>query len=171
MAPFILNIAKDFLGRWIAKLGDLQLFRQPFQGCRLCLLYADDVLIFLQAEEQQLRLLKMIFLLFQRLSGLKLNLQKSMLLVTADRFNLVYELATIMQCQASKFPILHLGLPLSDKMLSKEAYNNILNREENRLVGRKVDLLSIGGRLVLLNSMITAQPACYLSAFFFQSWS
>jgi Reverse transcriptase (RNA-dependent DNA polymerase) len=55
MSPFIFNIAIDFLARCITQLSRLQLFKQPFQGCRPCLLYADDVLIFLEAEAQKSR--------------------------------------------------------------------------------------------------------------------
>jgi Reverse transcriptase (RNA-dependent DNA polymerase) len=170
MAPFIFNIAIYFLARWIARLSNLQLFKQPFQGCRSCLLYADDVLIFLRAQEQQLKLLKMIFLIFQSMSGLKLNAQKSMMLVTVDRTDKVNGLAAIMQCQASKFPIMHLGLPLSDKKLPKDAYNKIFNNEERRLAGWKADLLSIGGRLVLLNSILTTQLAYFMSVFVLPKW-
>jgi Reverse transcriptase (RNA-dependent DNA polymerase) len=74
MSPFIFNIAIDFLARWIGQLGQLQMFKQPFHGCRLCLLYANDVLIFLQDNSQQIMLLKCVFSQFQRISGLKLNL-------------------------------------------------------------------------------------------------
>jgi Reverse transcriptase (RNA-dependent DNA polymerase) len=84
MSPFIFNIAIDSLARWIQKLDQQELLRQPFQGCRLCLLYTDDVLIFLRANNQQIMLLKCVFGLFQSLSGLKLNLKKSKLLVTID---------------------------------------------------------------------------------------
>jgi hypothetical protein len=50
MSLFIFNITIYFLARWIQKLGHQQMLRQSFQGCRLCLPYVDDVLIFLQAN-------------------------------------------------------------------------------------------------------------------------
>jgi hypothetical protein len=46
----------DFLARWIAKLQQLQLLREPMQRCRMYILYADDALIFLQPSEQQVKL-------------------------------------------------------------------------------------------------------------------
>jgi hypothetical protein len=133
-------------------------------------MYADDVLVFLRAEEQQGRLLKLTFNLFQRLLGLKLNLHKSELLITADGYVRAQELAAIMQCQASRFPIMHLGLPLSDNKLPRESYYPLVHREERILSGWKADMLSIGGRLILLNSVLTAQPAYYMSALILPKW-
>jgi Reverse transcriptase (RNA-dependent DNA polymerase) len=170
MSPFIFNITIDFLARWIGQLGQLQMLKQPFDRCRLCLLYADDVLIFLQANSQQIMLLKCIFNQFQRISGLKLNLEKSELLVTTDRQGKTHRLAALMHCQASQFPITHLGLPLSDKRLPRESFYRLIHQEEKRLSGWKADTLSIGGRLVLLNSVLSSQPIYYMSVFFLPKW-
>jgi Reverse transcriptase (RNA-dependent DNA polymerase) len=40
--------------RWISKLNELQLLTAPFQGCRTCLLYADDTLIFFSPQQQKI---------------------------------------------------------------------------------------------------------------------
>jgi hypothetical protein len=128
------------------------------------LLYADDVLIFLKAE--QVRLLKIVFNQFQGLSGLKLNFQKSEILVTSDYQSKTQALASLMECQASQFPISHLGLPLSDKKLPKEFYYGLIHQEEKRLAGWKAETLSIGGRLVLLNSVLSSKPLYFMSVFF-----
>jgi Reverse transcriptase (RNA-dependent DNA polymerase) len=84
MSPYIFNIVIDFLARWISLMEKVRLLHAPFQNCRMCLLYADDALVFLQPQEQQLRLFKVIMQLFHQLSGLKVNLQKSAILVTLD---------------------------------------------------------------------------------------
>jgi hypothetical protein len=54
--------------------------KSPFQGCRNCLLYVDDIL--LKPEDNQMRILKLILHIFEQLSRLKVNLLKSELIVT-----------------------------------------------------------------------------------------
>jgi hypothetical protein len=104
----------------------------------------------------------MVFHIFHKLSGLKVNLHKSELLVTADQEGKAQYLAAIVHCKASTLPITYLGIPLSDRKLSKESCFNLIHQEEQRLSGWKDDLLSIGGRLVLLNSLLTAKPLYYM---------
>jgi hypothetical protein len=137
----------------------------------MCLLYVDDALILLQSTTQQIAMLKMVFHIFHKLSGLKVNLHKSELLVTADQEGKAQYLAAIVvHCKMSNFSITYLDLPLSDRKLPKESYFNLIHQEEQKLSGWKADLLSIGGRLVLLNSVLTAKPLYYMSAFILPRW-
>jgi Reverse transcriptase (RNA-dependent DNA polymerase) len=78
------NIAIDFLARWVTRLTDLQLIRASFPRCQNILLYADDTIIFLKAHRQQISVMKIILHAYARLSGLKINLQKSELLLIAS---------------------------------------------------------------------------------------
>jgi hypothetical protein len=136
----------------------------------MCLLYADDALVFLQPQEQQLRLFKVIMQLFHQLSGLKVNLQKSVILVTLDHPQEAQRLAAILQCTAAVFPITYLGLPLSNKSLRKRDYLSLIQQEERRLSGWKAEMLSPRGRLTLLNSVLTTLPIYYMSAFLLPKW-
>jgi hypothetical protein len=77
------------------------------------------------------------------------------------------ELAAILSCTTATFPIIYLGLPLTDKRLPQSAYIPLLQQEEKRLSGWRAELLSVGGRLTLLNSVLTAQPIYYMSTFLF----
>jgi hypothetical protein len=61
----------------------------------------------------------MVLSIFQRLSGLQVNLRKSEILVTSENGNKASALAAILGCKASNFPITYLGLPLSDKRLTR----------------------------------------------------
>jgi hypothetical protein len=111
-----------------------------------------------------------VLLIFQKILGLKINLQKSELLVTTDNNSRAQELANILCCKASTFPITYLGLPLSDMMLTRSAYLPLIQQEERRLPGWRSHMLSIGGRLTLLNSILTAQPVYYMSVFLLPKW-
>jgi hypothetical protein len=106
--------------------------------------------------------------LFHQLSGLKVNLQKY-----AATFPIikVQRLATILQCTTATFPIIYLGLPLSNKRLQKRDYLPLIQQEERRLSGWKADMLSPGGRLTLLNSILTTLPIYYMSAYLLPKWA
>jgi Reverse transcriptase (RNA-dependent DNA polymerase) len=119
ISPYLFILAMNFLAAWMKKLNETQLLKLVFPSCRSCLQYADDTLILLKPEDQQLQILKMVFHIFGEMSGLRINLQKSKLLVTCSSSQLVEHLASIMQCKTLKFPLLYLGLPLSDKPFTK----------------------------------------------------
>jgi Reverse transcriptase (RNA-dependent DNA polymerase) len=93
ISSYLFIIAMDFLPMWIKKLNEMQILKPPFQGCRSCLLYADDTLLMLRPEDNQLRILKVILHIFEKLSGLRVNLAKSELIVTNASENQVAQLA------------------------------------------------------------------------------
>jgi hypothetical protein len=99
----------------------------------MCLLYADDALLLMQPCPQQIKLFKVVLQIFQEISGLKINLDKSEILVIADNAGQGQRLTHILQCRVSNFPITYLGLPLSDKKLTRAAYLPLIQQEEARL--------------------------------------
>jgi hypothetical protein len=92
------------------------------------------MLIFIKPEQQQLRMIKLVFDIFGRLSGLKVNIKKkSELLVIIMSMRQVQYLASIMQCKPTTCPIKYLGLPLSDKKLSKQQYKLLIDEVQDTL--------------------------------------
>jgi Reverse transcriptase (RNA-dependent DNA polymerase) len=69
ISPYIFNIAIDFFARWINMMDKVKLLQAPIQNCRMCLLYADDALVFLKPQDQQLRIFMVIMQIFHQLSG------------------------------------------------------------------------------------------------------
>jgi hypothetical protein len=131
VSPYLFNIPIDFLSRWIRQLTWLQMLQWPFQGCRICVLHADDALLFLRPNQQQMRLFKLIMLIFQKLLGLRLNLAKSELLVARDNMGKAQELTYILSCNTETFPIIYLELSLSDKRLPDQLTYHLYNRKRN----------------------------------------
>jgi hypothetical protein len=58
------------------------------------------------------------------------------------------------------------GLPLSDKPLSRQQYQDLIDNIQKGLPGWKAKKMSIAARLVLLNSLLTAKPLFFMSVFF-----
>jgi hypothetical protein len=131
ISPYIFHLAMDFLAIWIFKLQQLGIIHPPFIGCRSCLQYANDTLLLLQLDPQQLLLVKFIFQIFEHLSALKLNMQKSEILVTQSSYKHSAKLENIIGCRAANFPLTYLSLPLSDKSLLKEHYQSLMEGYKN----------------------------------------
>lgn len=108
--------------------------------------------------------------IFHDLSGLKINLQKSEILITSAHEQEVQQLAQIMGCKASNFPIKYLGLPLSNKRLQKQQYMELIQKIENKLTSWKAAMLSIGGRITLVNATLTAMPMYMMQTFLLPKW-
>ena len=62
-------------------------------------------------------------------------------------------------------PIRYLGLPLAGGRLSKADWQPVIEKVERRLEGWQARVLSRGGRLVLLKSVLATIPTHYLSIF------
>jgi Reverse transcriptase (RNA-dependent DNA polymerase) len=171
LSPYLFNLAMDFLVRWIKRLNDLNILSPIFPNCRSCLLYADDTLIFIKSEVQQIKLLKLILELFGESSALKVNLQKSELLMTSMDWNRVAQLVTIINYQTREFLMKYLGLSLSG--IKRANYKNIIDGVHDRLLslpGWQTGKLSNAGREVLVNAILSAKSVCYISLFLLPKW-
>ena len=125
---------------------------------------AHDTLIMCGAEPAQLWHLRGVFIWFQAISGLKINLSKSELVPVSSGPN-VTELASILGCRISAFPLTYLGLLLGATFKWKTIWNSVMERMEKRLAGWKKLYLSKGGCLTLIKSTLSSLPTYYLSLF------
>uniref|UniRef100_A0A2N9IAI6 Reverse transcriptase domain-containing protein n=1 Tax=Fagus sylvatica TaxID=28930 RepID=A0A2N9IAI6_FAGSY len=127
-------------------------------------LFADDTLIFCGADSEQAWYLRGVFIWFQAISGLKINLSKSELVPVGPVPN-VPELAGIMGCSVASLPLTYLGLPLGASFKMKSIWAEVVERMEKRLAGWKRLYLSKGGRVTLIKSTLSSIPTYYLSLF------
>ncbi|WVZ76812.1 hypothetical protein U9M48_024743, partial [Paspalum notatum var. saurae] len=64
----------------------------------------------------------------------------------------------LFDCKSGSFPFRYLGLPKHYRKLRNSDRRHIEERFEKRLIGWKGMLLSVGGRLVLINSVVSSLP-------------
>ena len=128
------------------------------------LLFADDTLIFCDADLDQIGYLKCTLLCFEAVSGLKVNLGKSEMVLIGDVPN-IQELAAMLDCRISALPMNDLGLPLGARYKSKALWDPVLEKMGRKLVGWKKLYLSKGARLTLIKSTISSLPVYFLSLF------
>lgn len=125
---------------------------------RPCLLYADDALLFLKSDPNQARAIKIGLMVFQEITGLAVNLQKSEVITVNVQQRRQDELVAIIGCKVANLPFTYLGIPLSDWRLPKIAYLLLIYKLNSRLAGWAVRFLSIASRLVLINSILSSLP-------------
>jgi len=128
------------------------------------LFYADDALIFCEAETSQIRHLRAILTIFEGISGLHVNWLKSHISPINQVWNL-QDLAVILGCQVESLPTKYLGLPLGAKNKELEVWSGVLERCENKLSRWKSQYLSLGGRLTLTKSVLDGMPTYMMSLF------
>ena len=126
------------------------------------LLFADDTLVFCDADNNHITTLRGILSRFEEVSGLKINLGKFELVPVRDVLNL-HELVEILGRRESALPLKYLGFPLGATFKDKTVWNPILEKMEERLAGWKRLYLSKGGKVTLIKSTLSSLPTYFLS--------
>lgn len=92
--------------------------------------YADDTILLSEASGRSVRGLRFIVFYFGLLSGLKLNMQKSVMHGVNTSREEEAVLAAWMGCSTAAMPTKHLGLPLVKGCLKKEQWDPLIERFE-----------------------------------------
>ncbi|KAK1275589.1 hypothetical protein QJS04_geneDACA012807 [Acorus gramineus] len=168
LSPILFVLVANILSRFCAKAvtgGWIQGLQCARGGQSVSIIqFADDTLLLSEASEESTRGLLFILWCFGLLSGLTLNVSKS----TMFGLNVEQEetsLAACMGCPVGSFPTKYLGLPLVKGRLTKESWTPLVEHFEKRLSGWKGRFLSWGGRLTMLQAVLTNLPLFYLSVF------
>ena len=111
--------------------------------------FADDTVIFCDADLVQVDNLKLILKWFELLSGLKINYEKFEL-VGIHLEHLLVSLAMKFGCKVGKLPTKYLGLPLCSGLPKKSLWDPVMEQIEIRWSSWKSRYLSLGGRLTLI---------------------
>jgi hypothetical protein len=127
--------------------------------------FADDTLLIGTKSWANVRALRAVLVLFESMSGLKVNFNKSMLVGVNIDDSWLRAAATALHCKVGKVPFLYLGLPIGGDSRRLSFWEPVVARIRNRLSGWKSRFLSFGGRLVLLKSVLTSLPVYALSFF------
>lgn len=116
--------------------------------------YANDTLIFYDAEEKQLKILRVILNLFEAISGLHINWRKSHIFPIYE-VNRIQQLIEVLGGEVGKLPIIYLGMPLGAKSKSKDIWNGMVERCEKRLSRWKAQYLLRGVDYSVLDALPT----------------
>jgi hypothetical protein len=125
--------------------------------------YADDTLLIIHGSTQQATFAKHILDAFSVFTGLRINFQKSTFVPMHMTEQEANNAATILGCHTETLPCTYLGLPLSASKISKELLQPVINKIQSRLPGWMPRLMSSGGRIQLINSVLSAIPNFFMA--------
>ena len=169
LSPILFNLVADMLATLIGRAksdGRFQGVIPHLVDDGLSILqYADDTILFMDHDLLQAKDLKLVLSTFEQLSGLKINFHKSELFCYGSAKDCEHEYAQLFGCKTGGLPFKYLGIPLHHRKLSNKDWAIIEERFQKKLSSWKGKLLSVGGRLVLINSVLTSL-AMYMLSFF-----
>jgi hypothetical protein len=127
--------------------------------------YADDIILCLKNDMEGARNVKLLLYLFEQMTGLKINFEKSELIMVGGDNDLAIEFAETFNCQIGSFPIKYLGVPISSGRLHVVDWKKLEEKLERKLDVWQGNFLSIGGRSVLIKSSLSNATICHMSMF------
>ncbi|KAL2240812.1 UNVERIFIED_CONTAM: hypothetical protein Sindi_0722400 [Sesamum indicum] len=142
----------------VLHIGYLQLIEQDMQfafhwKCELTrvfqLGFADDLLLFCRADLDSVRVLKVGLDQFAEWSGLRLNIQKSHIIISRSAHERKDQLLSLLGFQEGHLPMRYLGLPLISSRLTISDCQPLLSKIDARIAGWEGMSLSYAGRHLL----------------------
>ncbi|WKA03336.1 hypothetical protein VitviT2T_021451 [Vitis vinifera] len=149
LSHFLFTLVADVLSRMLMRAEERNMmegFRVGRNRTRVShLQFVDDTIFFSNLREEELQTLKSLLLVFGHISGLKVNLNKSSIYgINLDQAHLS-RLAEMLDCKASGWPILYLGLLLGGNPKACGFWDPVVKRISSRLDGWQKAYLSLGG--------------------------
>jgi exonuclease III len=169
MSPILFNIVADMLALIINRAKNDDQIRGIIphlvdDGLSI-LQYADDTIIFIDHDLEQAKNLKLLLCAFEQLSGLKINFHKSEIFCYGAAKEVESYYTTLFGCNTGDYPFRYLGIPMHHRQLLNSEWRKVEERFQQKLSCWKAKYLSYGGRLVLLNSVLSSLPMFMMSFF------
>ncbi|WJX46909.1 hypothetical protein P8452_33654 [Trifolium repens] len=118
--------------------------------------YADDTLCIGEAMVDNLWTLKAILRGFEMASGLKVNFWKSGLIGLNVSATFMEMACSFLNCRLGTLPFKYLGLPIGANPNSEATWDSLVDNIRKMLFSWRNKHISLGGRIVLINSVLNA---------------
>jgi hypothetical protein len=169
LAPFLFLLVVEGLGLLMDRSVTLHFFK-PFiinnSGVAVShLQYADDTLFIGEACVENLWCVKAILRWFELMSGLKVNFAKSRLFGVELEESFLHGASNFLNCKIGKLPFIYLGLPVGANPRKESTWDPVIDVLQQRLYSWRNRFVSLGGRVILINSVLAAIPLYYVPLF------
>nr|GEY07796.1 RNA-directed DNA polymerase, eukaryota [Tanacetum cinerariifolium] len=124
-----------------------------------------DAPFILNESELNIDTLVQVLECFYRASGLRINMCKSKIMGVNVADEKIQNAASKLRCLVLKTPFTYLGTKVGENMSRKEAWKEVVDKVLSRLSKWKTKTLSIGGRFILLKSVLGSIPIFHMSIF------
>ena len=109
--------------------------------------------------------MKLLLYLYEQLSCLKINFEKSEVLMISQDEGKSLRYAELFNCAVGQWPMKYLGVPVCGSRLHIKDWLPLDEKLTKRLGGWQGNSLSFGGRLTLLNSCLSSIPIYSMSLY------
>lgn len=127
--------------------------------------FANDTILFCEADWEKVVTIKRILRCFEILLGLKINYHKSVVSGIGINDDFLEDLATKLNCLHQILPLKYLGLPLGANPRRRRTCQPALDKCKQKLVSWERRFLSFAGRPALIKFVLSSLPVYYLSLF------
>lgn len=174
LSPLLFNLIGDAFSRMLDRAGRKNLVQGVLgefrEGGIMSLQYADDTILFSNANESFLLNLKHIIMWFEQVSGMRVNFHKSEVLTLNMEIEETHRVARIFSCPVGSFPLKYLGVPLHFEKLTREDLQPLVEQLLKRVAGWRGKLLSMAARALLIKTCLASIPIYLLSFIKFPKW-
>ena len=125
------------------------LIPEYIEGGIALLQYADDTILCIQDDLEVAQNLKLLLYLYENMLGLKINFNKSEVIMISQDSDQSLRYAEMFNCATGSWPIKYLGVPVSGSRIQVANWLPLIEKVSKRLDGWKGGVLSLGGRLTL----------------------
>jgi hypothetical protein len=166
-SSFLFNVEADGLEKMIQQAQSAGLITglvpHLIERGVLILQYADDMILLIQDDMEQIIHLKLILYMFEAMSGLKINFLKSeiMMVLHDDEKKIMY--SNIFGCQLGDWPLKYLGVPVFGTRLKVSDMDYLSDKLRKKLDGWVGYSSSIGGRFSLIQSSLSSTLIYHMS--------
>lgn len=125
--------------------------------------YADDTIFFCDGRESNLWCLKEILRSFEMVSGLKISFANSNVIGVDVEENVLRGISHFFACSVGSLPFKFLGIPVGENPRRASTLQPFIDNIKARLTNWRSRQLSIGGRLTLINTVLSSLPLYFFS--------
>ncbi|KAL2644588.1 hypothetical protein R1flu_012175 [Riccia fluitans] len=166
LAPLLFSLSTEPLMALMKKQerdGNLEGLHLTGSKTALYNLFVDDSGVFLKASQTNFRNLQQTISMYERISGTKLNLEKSTVIPVGMSSTPQWLKDTGCYIAREGEPIRYLGYPIGWRVPESQLLNFITGKLERKLGNWTYQLLTFEGRIIVLKHVIRSIPAHLLS--------
>jgi hypothetical protein len=168
LSPFLFLIAVEGLAGLMRRAVDIGKFKgyQVSTNDHFELLqFADDTILMGEGSWSNLWTIETVLRSFELVSGLKINFVKSKLYGINVDASLLSAGSSFLSCQSESIPFKFLGIPVGENPRRQATWKPVVETMKSRLSSWSSRHLSYGGRITLINSVLSSLPLYFFSFF------
>ncbi|KAE8821477.1 hypothetical protein D1007_00250 [Hordeum vulgare] len=163
ISPLLFNLAVDALAGILDKArlaGHLQgVVDHLIPGGRVThLQYANDTMLMVVGSDADITHLKFFLLCFEEMSGLKINFDKSEVVVLGFSEEEELRITDNLNCRLASFPASYLGIPLAESRILVSGFEPLVSWVASRAEPWCGRFTSKGSKTILIGSNLTSLP-------------